>query len=69
MSVYDRIRSQQVESLTDSHMGVGDPFIEYGPGGRELKDARDEKGVAEGLSSTAADGVSDGLNDFTSKSA
>ena len=43
------------------------PFIEYGPGGRSLDNARDEKGVAEGLSTSAAEGVSGGIETHTSK--
>jgi hypothetical protein len=44
-----------------------DPFIEYGPGGRKLDDARDEVGVYEGTSTSAARGVSGSIEENTTK--
>lgn len=36
---------------------LADPFISFGGGGRSLDNAQTEKGVAEGISTTAADGI------------
>lgn len=55
------------KSLPDFSGDGKDVFIEYGPGARSLDNARKEEGVAEGVSTSAARGVSGGIETHTSK--